>query len=105
MRAPHGYRFPGEPDYSGDWKEFRANVPTPFMVRADFNGDAVIDEAWLLPASTGMGWALFAALGSSKGTSRFIRLEQDGKSEVQRFGLRLIEPGQYKAACGKVLGL
>jgi TPR repeat protein len=59
--APNGYRFPSEADYSGDWKEFRATVPTPFVVRADFNGDGRLDEAWLLPTSSGTGWGLFAA--------------------------------------------
>ena len=101
VRAPNGYRFPDETDYSGDWKEFRAKVPIPFVVRADFNGDAVIDEAWLLPANSGPGWGLFAVLGSSNGTRRFIRLEQDSKTDVQRFGLSLVDPGQYKTACGK----
>ena len=90
VRAPNGHRFPGEADYSGDWKEFRAKVPTPFVVRADFNGDTVTDEAWLLPASSGPGWGLFAVLGSSNGTRRFIRLEQDSKTCVQRFGLSLV---------------
>jgi hypothetical protein len=101
LRAPNGYRFPVETDYSGDWMEFRTKYPTPFVVRADFNGDGVIDEAWLLPARSSRGWGLFAVLGSSNGTRRFIRLEQDRKSQVQRFGLSLVEPGQYKTACGK----
>jgi hypothetical protein len=48
MRAPNGYRFPNEADYSGDWKEFRAKFPTPFVAKADFNGDGVPDEVWLL---------------------------------------------------------
>jgi hypothetical protein len=100
-RAPTGYRFPVETDYSGDWKEFRAKLPTPFVVRADFNGDGLIDEAWLLPATSGQGWGLFAVLGSSNGTHRFIRLEQDRESAIQRFGLSLVEPGQYETACGK----
>lgn len=99
--APSGYRFPSEADYSGDWKEFRATVPMPFVVRADFNGDGTPDEAWLLPTSSGTGWGLFAALGSATGPRRFVRLEQDRKTEVQGFGITLVKPGQYKTACGK----
>ncbi|MGH9253567.1 MAG: hypothetical protein ACRD3C_03250 [Vicinamibacterales bacterium] len=101
MRAPSGYRFPTEADYSGDWKEFRATVPTPFVVRADLNGDAIPDEAWLLPASSGRGWGLFVALGSSNGSHRWIRLERDAETDVQGFGISHVEPGQYKTACGK----
>lgn len=99
--APIGYRFPSEADYSGDWREFRATVPLPFVVRADFNGDGNLDEAWLLPKTSGTGWALFAALGSAKGPRRFIRLDQDLKAEVQGFGITLAKPGHYKTACGK----
>lgn len=99
--APSGYRFPSEADYSGDWKESRATVPMPFVVRADFDDDGTLDEAWLLPMSSGTGWGLFAALGAAKGPRRFVRLEEDRKTEVQGFGITLVKPGQYKTACGK----
>ena len=101
VSAPNGYRFPREADYSGDWKEFRATAPTPFVVRADFNGDAILDEAWLLPTTPGPGWGLFASLSSSNGSHHWVRLEQDRKTEVQGFGIALVEPGKYKTACGK----
>ncbi len=101
VSAPNGYRFPIEADYSGDWKEFRSQLPVPFVVKADFNGDAVMDEAWLLPANSGSGWGLFAFLGSPKGVHRVVRLDRDRRTEVQGFGIGLVEPGQYKTACGK----
>ena len=100
-RAPNGYRFPTEVDYSGYWKENRATVPEPFVVRGDFNGDGVADEVWLLPASSASGWGLFVALGSPNGSRRWARLEQDRKSDVHSLGVTLVEPGQYKTACGK----
>lgn len=100
--APSGYRFPGEADYSGDWRESRGAGRAPFVVRADFNSDGAPDEAWLLPASrSGTGWGLFAALGSAKGPRRFVRLEQGDRTKVQGFGISLVKPGQYKTACGK----
>lgn len=55
----------------------------PFVVRADFNGDGTLDEAWLLPTSSATGWGLFAAFGSAKGPRRFVRLEQDRSYEAQ----------------------
>jgi hypothetical protein len=99
--APTGYRFPNEEDYSGDWKEFRDQLPTPFVVREDFNGDGVADEVWLLPASDGFGWALFAFLGSAKGPSTVISLVRNREANVQGFGVSVVEPGPYKTACGK----
>jgi hypothetical protein len=43
--APRGYRFPNEADFTDDWKLARAERPTPFLVKADFNGDTLPDEA------------------------------------------------------------
>jgi hypothetical protein len=100
VRAPSGFRFPNEADYSGDWKEFRAKLPTPFVVKADFNGDGLPDEVWLLPMNSGPGFGLFAYLGS-QGSHRVIRLETDQKRDAQGFGLAVVEPGQQKRACGK----
>ena len=101
MAAPNGYRFPTDADYSDGWKDFRASTPTPFVVKADFDNDGQPDQAWLLPAIPGPGWAVFVFLGSSKGPHRTIRLERDQKTEPQGFGMALVKPGQYKTACGK----
>ena len=102
---PKGYRFPTESDYSLDWKESRATIPTPFHVRADFNGDTITDDAWILLASQGRGWGVFVFLGSSRNPARVIRLDvDDGKNAVQRFGLALAEPGQHRTMCGKGYG-
>lgn len=100
LNVPRGYRLPTEGDYSGDWKEFRSTRPEPFVVNADFNGDGRPDQVWLLPAIGG-GWGLFAFLGSSKGTYRVTRLDRDGKTAAQGFGLGIVEPGRLQTACGK----
>jgi hypothetical protein len=85
-----------------DWKEFRATTPTPFHVRADFDGDSILDDGWILLATQGRGWGLFVFFGSSHGSPRVIRLEVDeGKNDAQSFGVALAKPGQHKTACGK----
>ena len=101
LTAPSGYRFPNDADYSGAWKEFRADMPVPFVVRSDFDGDGRQDEVWLLPAIGGHGFGLFAFMGTSNGSPRVVALERDPKSEAQGFGVALVEPGRYKTACGK----
>jgi len=70
------------------------------VVRADFNGDRLVDEAWLLPSNTS-GWALFAFMASTSGSYRVVRLEQDRKTQPQGFGIALVPLGNHKTACGK----
>jgi hypothetical protein len=102
---PKGYRFPNESDYSLDWQESRATIPTPFHVRADFNGDTITDDAWILLASQGRGWGVFVFLGSSQGPARVIELDvDDGKNAAQSFGLAVAKSGQHQTACGKGFG-
>lgn len=102
---PQGYRFPAESDYSLDWKEFRSTKPTPFHVRADFNGDSIPDDAWILLATKGRGWGVFVFMRSAQGSSRVITLEvDDGKNNAQSCGLAVEKPGRLETACGKGYG-
>lgn len=98
---PQGFRFPNERDYSADWKIAAPGDTPPFVVNADFNGDNLPDEAWLLPAATARGWGLFVFLGVANGSPRVVRLEGNQDSEVDGFGVALAEPGKHKTACGK----
>ena len=84
------------------WKAFSKDVPTPFHVQADFNGDGLVDHVWLLLRSSGVGWGLFAFLGSKEGQRRAIKLEEDvGQVPAQHMGVLLVTPGEYDTACGK----
>jgi hypothetical protein len=98
---PPGYRMPTDADYTGDWQDFRAKPAKPFTVQADFNGDGVADDAWLLPATSGTGWALFAFLGSSTGQRRVILLDESASERVQRMGIKTVPPGKHQTMCGK----
>jgi hypothetical protein len=101
VKAPAGFRFPNDADYSGGWQAFRAEMPIPFQVTADFNGDGISDEAWLLPSTSDPSWALVVFLGSSRGPHRVIRLESDSTDGVQTYGIARVDPGRYETACGK----
>jgi hypothetical protein len=99
---PEGWRFPVESDYSGDWQAFSKDLLTPFHVGADFNGDRILDEAWILIRTRSVGWGLFVFLSQKDGKTKTIQLQdRKGDSNPQRFGIKLVLPGKYKTACGK----
>jgi hypothetical protein len=101
-KPPKGWRFPVESDYKGEWQENRARVPVPFHVLADFDGDRVPDDAWILIRASGKGWGLFVFLNGRRGRARAVQLENHpGADDSQDFGIALARPGDYKTACGK----
>ena len=106
VSPPSGYRFPTEADYTLNWKQDRTTTPTPFHIRADFNGDSVIDNAWILFASRGTEWGVFVFLGSTQGSPRIVRLDVGDTDNypAQSFGLALAKRGRHLTACGKGYG-
>jgi hypothetical protein len=99
---PKGYRFPTEADYRADWKDFRSSVPVPFHVSADFDGNGTADDAWIVLADRGGGWALVVFMRSATGQARLVTLITDsGKTPAQRMGITPVAPGRYETACGK----
>jgi len=99
---PAGWRLPTEADYSGDWQDFREKLPTPFHVEADFNGDGVPDEAWILLRSAGVGWTVVARVSQKGRPAQVLELvAPDGFASAQYYGITLAKPGRYETACGK----
>ena len=97
-----GWRYPAESDYIDDWKEFRKEVPVPFHVQADFNGDGLIDDAWILIRTKGKGWGLFVFMGQPSNSKKIIQLDDNPNNDYpQRMGIALAKPDKYKTACGK----
>jgi hypothetical protein len=98
-----GWRYPTEADYTGDWGEaFKKHVPVPVHVQADFNGDGIIDDAWILIRTKNKGWGLFVFMGQPISSKRVIQLDDNPSNDYpQRMGIALAKPGKYKTACGK----
>ncbi len=99
-----GWRYPNETDMTGDWKAFQDKIPKPYHVKADFNGDGLMDEAWILIKTEGKGWGLFIFLSKSNGGLEIIKLDEEkGDMPPQRMGIVLVSPSdkKYKTACGK----
>jgi len=102
VRPPTGWRFPGESDYRSSWAEFRKDIPRPFKVQADFNGDGLPDQAWILIRDNPKAWGVFVFVAQRDGGYKLHEvLRVDGDNEPQDFGISLAQPGRYKTACGK----
>lgn len=101
---PSGWRFPIEKELS---YESRKDSPTKYTrVIADFNGDGINDEAFLLKSTKFSGEGLFVRLSNKENVFRWIELDviDWGKkySNVDlSMGVDIAKPGEYKTACGK----
>jgi hypothetical protein len=70
MRCRWRWRLPTAADRTGE----SSGTDAPFHIHGDFNGDGIVDEAWILFRKPSSGWALFAFLGAADGTARPIKL-------------------------------
>ncbi len=103
LDAPDGWRFPNKADYEGDWELFKKWDPEPFHIRGDFDGNEIVDDAWILINKRTKGWGLFAFLRMDKNGKDGEIFELDSKLDgyPQRMGLKIAKPGKYTTACGK----
>lgn len=98
---PDGWRYPGESDYAGPWLEFRNEIPEPFHVRADFDGNGLEDDAWILIRNDGGDWGLFVLMSMNDGQIEIIQLVDALDGTYNNTGIELVNPDVYKTACGK----
>ncbi|MBN1397978.1 MAG: hypothetical protein JXA06_08095 [Bacteroidetes bacterium] len=99
---PPGWRHPNEKDIILDWKDFQKSYSKPYFASADFNGDDLIDEAWILFKDSSNIWGLFVFLKVKGETYRTIPLDIDSSgNRAQRMGISIVAPGEYQTACGK----
>lgn len=97
--VPDGYRLPTKADVVGDWKRFDA----PNNLKADFNGDGIVDEAYILPKkSSNVGYGVFVSMSKANEFQMFKLTDSDDMSP-QSFAIELAEPSNkiWKTACGK----
>jgi hypothetical protein len=99
---PEGWRFPTDADYTDSWQAFRAFIPVPFHIQADFNGDGLPDDAWILLSAQHKAWGLFVFLAQQEGPPKVIALDKNpGTNKPQYMGIKVVLAGDYKTACGK----
>jgi hypothetical protein len=99
VTVPAGWRLPNAADRTGDW----GGAGASFHIRGDFNGDGIVDEAWILFRKRSSAWGVFVFLGAVDGTSRSIKLVEERTAPAQRFVLETIRPSKivFRTACGK----
>ncbi len=104
--VPNGYRLPTKADNIEDWKRFDA----PNHLKADFNGDGIEDEAYILPKKgSNAGYGVFASINKSKAALQrgrkfqMFKLTDSDDMSPQSFAIELAEPSNeiWKTACGK----
>ncbi|HEY3347055.1 MAG TPA: hypothetical protein VGK71_05475 [Nitrospirota bacterium] len=100
--APDGWRFPTESDYQEAWKEFRKDVPVPFHVCADFDGNGKKDDAWILIKKDSPGWGLFVFMVQKDGSCNKYKLDESVDNiYLHNMCIDEVKPGKYETACGK----
>lgn len=98
---PAGWKPATKADYSDEALSFRQNL-VPNHITADFNGDGKTDDAWILINTSINTFGLFVFLAQKDGTHKMVILDEHKRETEKLFmGISLIEPGQYKTACGK----
>jgi hypothetical protein len=98
---PAGWKPATKNDYSDENLSFMKNQ-VPNHITADFNGDGKADDAWILINASKYAFGLFVFLAQKDGSYKMLTLdEQKRKSDKLFMGISLMEPGQYKTACGK----
>ena len=98
QKIPNGWRVPTSGELESSDYKWRAADPQQFqLVRADFDGDGIKDEARLLVSTSGKKYALFVFMGSS----HVIQLDIDEVNSLQSMGIAELKIGSYKTACAK----
>ena len=106
FEVPYGYRLPTKADITGDWKRFNA----PNHLKADFNGDGIKDEAYILPKEgSKLGYGVFVSINKANGgiqTGRkfqMFKLTSRDDMQPQSFAIELEKPSNeiWETACGK----
>ena len=102
---PEGWRYPTTEELSDE--PLRKDSPTKYIkVVADFNGDGINDEAYLVKSTKFSGEGLLVRLSDKqKGFRWLVLATTDWGKEYPKvnlsMGINIVEPGQYKTACGK----
>ena len=97
---PQGWRLPTSEELKDAWRNENENRYT--IVKGDFNGDGIIDEAKLLVRKDGSGFGVFAFVCQKDRSFKMYQLDEMKDMKLfQGMGIKKVSPGTYKTACGK----
>lgn len=105
IALPEGWRYPTAEELSDEPE--RKDSPTKYIKAvADFNGDGINDEAYLVKSTKFSGEGLLVHLSDKQRGFRWLVLNTiDWGKEYPKvnlsMGIAVVKPGQYETACGK----
>lgn len=105
ITLPEGWRYPTKEELSDELE--RGDSPTKYAKAvADFNGDGIDDQAYLLKSTKYSGEGLLVYLSDKQKGFRWLTLAKIdwGKKYPKvnlSMGVDIVSPGKYKTACGK----
>jgi hypothetical protein len=101
---PAGWKPATASDYSAETLKYRKNI-VPNHVEANFNGDGITDNAWLLVNPSKKLYGVFVFLGRKDGKPRMIKLAEHKRETDKLYsGISPAKPGVYETICGKGYG-
>jgi hypothetical protein len=97
---PQGWRAPINSELGDDWR--KKDAEKYLVVKGDFNGDAVTDEARLLVRADGSALGFFGFVSDKNhAVKTYLLDEMKGAGAIHAMGIKKVSPGLYKTACGK----
>ena len=97
---PEGWQLSIKQQYlKEDVEWYKGKLPN--IVNADFNGDKILDKAWVLINKDKTKLGLFVSLSSSETNKVILKLVEVKLTNHINVGISLIESGEHKTACGK----
>lgn len=97
---PEGWRMPVTDELKDAWRNEGKDKFT--IVKGDFNGDGIVDEANILVRQDNSGFAVFAFVSQKNHTFKTYLLDENkDKSMIRIMGIKKVPSNIYKTACGK----
>ena len=95
------WEIPTYSDIIGEWKTNLKENPSPYHVHADFDGNGLKDDAWILFNRNLPGWGLFIFTKHKNKPVKYHKIETTQTLVAQSYAIAILEPKKHKTACGK----
>ena len=101
---PVGFDIASIQDYYPETIKYNKGV-VPSRIESDFNGNNIIDHAWILINRDKLKYGLFVQLDNDKKLITLDEVTMQSKYEYVSMGISIVKPGKYITANGKGYGI
>jgi hypothetical protein len=99
ISLPQDWAIPPNVELKGEW---RKESPNGYgFLKADFNGDGIMDQAYILIRKDNRRIGIFAFVSQKDKKSRTFMLEEMDYRDLEDAAIKVVPPGQYVTWCGK----